>query len=78
MKQFLTEKEAIDYCAKLPISEIVTLCGKLLFEKQLEKQQIVVSEKDMETILSLFRVRGVKKDGTKETRGRIKVKKMVA
>ena len=67
---FKTKKEAIDYLNTLPINSLISLAADLLIERALPKK-ISITEEQFRT---MFRITGMKEDGTIETRGRKKTK----
>ena len=67
---FKTKEEAIDYLNTLPINSLISLAADLLIERALPKK-ISITEEQFRT---MFRITGMKEDGTIETRGRKKTK----
>lgn len=67
---FKTKEEAIDYLNTLPINSLISLAADLLVERALPKK-ISITEEQFRT---MFRITGMKEDGTIETRGRKKTK----
>ena len=68
---FKTKEEAIDYLNTLPINSLISLAADLLIERALPKK-ISITEEQFRT---MFRITGIKEDGTVETRGRRKSNK---
>lgn len=67
---FKTKEEAIDYLNTLPINSLISLAADLLVERAVPKK-ISITEEQFRT---MFRITGMKEDGTIETRGRKKTK----
>lgn len=67
---FKTKEEAIDYLNTLPINSLISLAADLLVERAAPKK-ISITEEQFRT---MFRITGMKEDGTIETRGRKKTK----
>ena len=68
---FKTKEEAIDYLNTLPINSLISLAADLLVERAVPKK-ISITEEQFRT---MFRITGMKEDGTIETRGRRKSNK---
>ena len=68
--------ELADYLLKNNSSyELATSLAELMITAEsYTPKKVVVSQEEMETILSVFRIRGISETGEKETRGRRKKK----
>ena len=66
--------ELADYLLKNNSSyELATSLAELMITAEsYAPKKVVVSQEDLETIMSVFRIRGVKDDGSAESRGRKK------
>ena len=63
---FNTKEEAKEYCSSLPINALLEMCVDLLMERRLPKK-ISITEEQFRT---MFKIVGVREDGTVENRGR--------
>ena len=71
LKTFKNKEEAIDYLNTLPINSLISLAADLLVERA-QPKKISITEEQFRT---MFRITGMKEDGTVETRGRRKSNK---
>lgn len=67
-KTFRNRDEALEYVNTLPIGSIINLCVDLLMERNIPKR-ISITEEQFKT---MFRITGIREDGTIENRGRRK------
>lgn len=70
LKTFKNKEEALQYLNTLSIASLIDLAADLLVERALPKK-ISITEEQFRT---MFRITGMKEDGTIETRGRKKTK----
>ena len=70
LKTFKNKEEAFQYLNTLPINSLISMAADLLVERALPKK-ISITEEQFRT---MFRITGMKEDGTIETRGRKKAK----
>ena len=70
LKTFKNKEETLQYLNTLSIASLIDLAADLLVERALPKK-ISITEEQFRT---MFRITGMKEDGTIETRGRKKTK----
>lgn len=70
LKTFKNKEEALQYLNTLSIASLIDLAADLLVERAVPKK-ISITEEQFRT---MFRITGMKEDGTIETRGRKKTK----
>lgn len=63
---FKNKEEAIEYLNTLPLGGIINLCADLLVERQTVKKITITQEQ----FNSMFKIVGIREDGTAENRGR--------
>ena len=70
LKTFKNKEEALQYLNTLPITSLIDLAAELLVERSVPKK-ITITEEQFRT---MFKIAGMREDGTYETRGRRKPK----
>ncbi len=70
-RTFKTREEALAFLNTLPINSLISLAADLLVERA-QPKKISITEEQFRT---MFRITGMKEDGTAETRGRKKANK---
>lgn len=67
-RTFKTKEEAVAFLNTLPLNSLISLAADLLVERA-QPKKISITEEQFRT---MFRITGMKEDGTVETRGRKK------
>ncbi len=65
---FKNREEAIEYLNTLPLGSIINLCADLLIDRQTVKK-ITITQEQFNT---MFKIVGIREDGSAENRGRNK------
>ena len=68
IRNFNSAEEAMDFCKGLPINALLETCVDLIMERQSFKKISITEEQ----FRQVFRITGIREDGTVENRGRYK------
>lgn len=69
-RNFNSAEDAMEFCKGLPINAILEMCVELIMERQ-QFKKINITE---EQFKAMFKITGIREDGTVENRGRSRTK----